>query len=254
MKRTVSIALLAATVVAFASAQSTTPPKHRKATRAQVARSAENAVDVAGEKNHKLLFENEKTRVFRFELPPGETTDTHDHPRDYLVIALTDINARDTHAQRRTESAVQMRAGELQIIKVPQTARIANVGGDRMVTIEVEIREGFHPDQIVCGLGKRMCPSDVGDISDPALQYSVNFVLETDAVRVRDVKIGPGATLTRDSQNRFLRVPVTPLTLLVGDNSVRASPGEVAWVDAARAVQIANKGNAEARWYEIEFK
>ena len=217
------------------------------------------ANDASSEPHHKLIFENAKTRIFRVDLPAAASTETHTHTRDYIRIAITNISARnefDKSKSKTDSNAITMAPGEMEVIKVPQTAKLVNVGDAPLTLLEVEIPAGFHPDLIVCGLGKRSCPSDVGDISDPAHIFSLNFLFETDAVRAFDITVGPGAELpTRLAKDDFVRIAITPLDLTIGGTqSTKMNPGDVQWSKAGDLPKFINNANEEARFYEIEFK
>ena len=217
------------------------------------------ANDATSEPHHKVIFENAKTRIFRVDLPAGASTDIHTHTRDYIRIALTNISARNEFDKSRskTESAaITMAPGEIEVIKVPQTAKLVNQGDAPISFLEVEIPAGFHPDLIVCGMGKRSCPSDVGDISDPAHIFSLNYLFETDTVRLFDITIGPGAELPeRLAKDDFVRIAITPLDLTIGGSqSTKMNPGDVQWSKAGDLPKFVNNAQQEARFYEIEFK
>jgi quercetin dioxygenase-like cupin family protein len=196
--------------------------------------------------------------VFHVELPEGGSTDLHTHTRDYLIIAISAVHAHNGFESKgkQQETALSMQPGELEVVKVPQTAKLVNDADAPLDMVEVEIHEGFHPELIVCGLGKRPCPSDVGDIQDPSRQFTINALFETDAVRVRDVEIDPGSsTPERVAKNGYIRVAVTPLDLTLGGNaSVKLQPGEGQWDNAGTIAPIKNNANEAARFYEIEFK
>lgn len=43
---------------------------------------------VFGDVATKLLFENDRVKVWELDLEPGETSDLHEHHHDYLLIQL----------------------------------------------------------------------------------------------------------------------------------------------------------------------
>jgi predicted metal-dependent enzyme (double-stranded beta helix superfamily) len=52
----------------------------------------------------KVLFENDRVKVWELALAPGETTDVHEHEHDYLLIQLegdkiAGIFEDDTHGE-----------------------------------------------------------------------------------------------------------------------------------------------------------
>lgn len=213
----------------------------------------------ASEPHHKTIFENAKTRVFRVDLPAQGSTQLHTHVRDYIMIALTTVHGENSFetAKTRTEAdTIAMSPGDMQIIKVPQTVRLVNQVDAPLSLLEIEIAGGFHPDLIVCGMGHRDCPSDVGDISDPQHQFGINALVETDTFRVRDITVGPGAILPdRLARHDFLRIAVTPLDLKIGAaQTSRMNPGDVQWLTAGDIPQMINNADQECRFYEIEFK
>lgn len=213
----------------------------------------------ATEPHHKTIFVNPKTRVYRIDLPAHGATELHTHVRDYVMIALTTVHAEnefDTSRTRTEANTVAMSPGDMQIMKVPQTIRLVNQADAPMSLLEIEIAGGFHPDLIVCGMGHRDCPSDVGDISDPKHQFGINALVETDTIRVRDITVGPGAILpARLAKHDFLRIAVTPLDLKIGaSQSSRMNPGDVQWLTAGDIPEMINNADHECRFYEIEFK
>ena len=59
---------------------------------------------VLGDVGTKVLFENERVKVWELALEPGETTDVHEHTNDYLLIQLegdkiAGIFEEDTHGE-----------------------------------------------------------------------------------------------------------------------------------------------------------
>jgi quercetin dioxygenase-like cupin family protein len=251
-----ALILLALSIALGAPAQTKKKPAH-KGTKATSAATV-FANDVSTEPHHKLLFENAKTRVFHVELPAGGSTDLHTHTRDYLIIAISAVHAHNGFETKgkQQETALSMSPGELEVVKVPQTAKLVNDADAPLDMVEVEIHEGFHPDLIVCGLGKRSCPSDVGDIQDPSRQFTINALFETEAVRVRDIEIDAGSTTPeRVAKNGYVRLAVTPLNITMGaGQTAKLQPGDVQWGEAGDVPTMTNHGNDAARFYEIEFK
>jgi hypothetical protein len=57
-----------------------------------------------GDVGTKVLFENERVKVWELALEPGESTDVHEHFNDYLLIQLegdkiAGIFEEDTHGE-----------------------------------------------------------------------------------------------------------------------------------------------------------
>jgi len=213
-------------------------------------------MNAAEEPHHRKLLDNAKTRVFVVELQPGESSEFHRHEIDFVAVALSRVIA-----ENETEKTVrvELSPGEIQVVKTPLTHRITNRAEAPYRVLHVEVKEGFHPAAIVCGMGKKLCPSEVGDLTDPRAQFTINRVFETDTMRVTEMTVGPGATTpTHQNAHQTLRVPMTEANLEISRDEevskVLLKPGEVAWVEPGVTGKIANSGQAEARWYEIEFK
>lgn len=214
--------------------------------------------DFSSDPNAKLLVENDKTAAYRLELPPHGESTLHRHAHDYLLIALSPINARAVWGKNDSR-AQNMSPGQLDIIKIPVVHKIVNQSDQPYRALMVDLKDGFHPDYIVCGLGKRGCPSDTGDLQDPSAQYTISELFDTDTVSVIKMTIGPGATLPqRDEKYPALRVALTDLSLSdnVGDKteSIHLPAGDVQWLPPQGTHTITNPTQQEAEFYWIEFK
>ena len=79
------------------------------------------AIPQAGPANAVVEFENESIVVVRIRMAPGEKTPMHDITSARLVVWLTDVYLRDTHADGSTDD-IRRRAGDLDWIPVQRHA------------------------------------------------------------------------------------------------------------------------------------
>jgi hypothetical protein len=70
------------------------------------------AIPPAGPANAVVEFENESIVVVRIRMAPREKTPMHDITTARLVVWLTDVHLRDTHADGSTDD-IRRRAGDI---------------------------------------------------------------------------------------------------------------------------------------------
>ena len=88
---------------------------------AQSAPSHGAAIPQPGPANAVVEFENESIVVVRIRMAPGEKTPMHDITSARLVVWLTDVSLRDTHADGSTDD-IRRRAGDIDWIPVQRHA------------------------------------------------------------------------------------------------------------------------------------
>jgi quercetin dioxygenase-like cupin family protein len=99
-----------------------------------------NASPLPKEPGREPIVENDRVRVFRLSLAPGESAPTHTHPLPGLAIAITagelDVATGGNSKPERTkvaETDVRWRAGAV-------THSIKNVGKTRFEGIDIEFK------------------------------------------------------------------------------------------------------------------
>jgi predicted metal-dependent enzyme (double-stranded beta helix superfamily) len=103
---------------------------------------------VLGDVATKILFENDKVRVWELDLAPGESTDVHEHTLDYVLIQLegdkiAGIFEEDTkggYPPGTVEGDVA--PGSVIYIEKGGIETAKNTGTQRYREILVEIKEG----------------------------------------------------------------------------------------------------------------
>ena len=75
----------------------------------------------------RVVFENERVRVWEIELAPGETLAMHHHDLDYVVVTLTGGRTTVEWEDGRRESS-RHEAGEITWREAPHAHALTNDG------------------------------------------------------------------------------------------------------------------------------
>ena len=91
----------------------------------------------------RLLFENERVRVWDLQLAPGESTGVHRHERDYLYVVIGDGRLQAADADGKRREASDMKDGEVRFNEVDGEAvhEAFNVGDGSWRNIIVELKD-----------------------------------------------------------------------------------------------------------------
>ena len=91
----------------------------------------------------RLLFENERVRVWDLRLEPGESTGLHRHECDYLYVVIGDGRLQAADAEGKCRVARDMKDGEVRFNQVSGEAvhEAFNVGPGRWRNIVVELKD-----------------------------------------------------------------------------------------------------------------
>ncbi|MBZ5516810.1 MAG: cupin domain-containing protein [Acidobacteriia bacterium] len=88
----------------------------------------------------QLILENQKVRIHRWVLKPGEGTPLHTHTLDHISVVLQGSRIKDMGADG-TFKTVEQKSGE--VVYVPGTGRthsFANVGSTTLESIAIELK------------------------------------------------------------------------------------------------------------------
>ena len=100
----------------------------------------------------KKIFENDKIAVWEMVLEPGESTDVHTHPHDYMFYVIEGSTSEITDKNGNFLGKLEMMAGDSMFIRLegqelvagnlrlPATHNARNVGNTRYREILVEIK------------------------------------------------------------------------------------------------------------------
>ena len=89
----------------------------------------------------RLLFENERVKVWEMRLEPGESSDLHRHTLDYLLYIL---EGASIDADRPDGESLRFPVEPGQLFFVPRggTERAVNRSGTRFRELLVELKDG----------------------------------------------------------------------------------------------------------------
>ena len=128
--------------------------------------------------HHRVEFENDRVRVVRWVVPPGDKTALHDHP-SLVNVLLTDVNARVTTPDGKN-SEIHDKAGSA-AWRGPTTHVVENISNKSMEGILVEPK----------GPGNSAwTPPPLDSVKTDPDTHKVEF--ENDQVRVVRVQYKPG--------------------------------------------------------------
>jgi beta-alanine degradation protein BauB len=95
-----------------------------------------------GQVGTRLLYENEKVKVWDFTLEPGEATTMHTHQMDYLFHiyaggTLEVVYPKEAQAEPRQ---IELKTGEVRFVKKGGRHLARNAGKTRYVEVLVELK------------------------------------------------------------------------------------------------------------------
>ena len=91
----------------------------------------------------RLLFENDRVRVWDLRLAPGESTALHRHECDYLYVVIGDGQLQGVDADGNRKEVRSMADGDVVFRNIDgeDVHRAVNVGGSPWRNIVVELKE-----------------------------------------------------------------------------------------------------------------
>jgi len=92
---------------------------------------------LAGLAGHETVLENDRVRIERLVLEPGQTTGTHTHTLMSLGIAVTAAKVA-YQSDDGKEQVAEFKAGDFNWHPQPRTHSLRNVGATRFEAIEIE--------------------------------------------------------------------------------------------------------------------
>ncbi len=208
----------------------------------------DGAVPITQEPHHKLVLDNEYTRVFDVTVPAKQSTLLHQHDHDYLAVILEPAEVQNAVVGRPVTPG-HAGKGEVRFAVAPITHKLTVTGDTpfRNITIEVLKKKEQPAKEPERGL-------DVGHGG------MTDIVVDNAEVRVQEVQIAAGGMLHKHTH----RFPFLVIALSDADlhNMPQGKPasdvhqkfGEVKWIDAGSTHEMMNMGKQEAHFVEVEFK
>jgi quercetin dioxygenase-like cupin family protein len=92
---------------------------------------------LAGIPGHEIVLDNDRVRIERLVLEPGQTTGTHTHTLMSLGIAVTAAKVA-YQSEDGKEQVAEFKAGDFNWHPQPRTHSLKNIGKTRFEAIEIE--------------------------------------------------------------------------------------------------------------------
>jgi len=107
---------------------------------------------VLGDVASRLLFENERVRIWELDLAAGERSATHRHDLDYVIVqiegdCIAAMPEPDTAGSFTTYIEGEVAAGKARYVRRGGIETAINVGRQRYREILVELKEPAAADQ-----------------------------------------------------------------------------------------------------------
>jgi quercetin dioxygenase-like cupin family protein len=101
-----------------------------------------DSASASGDVGTRLLFENDRVRVWDLRLAPGESTPLHRHNTDYFYVVIGEGSLQTVHADGRRDPPRSMQDGEVHFRTVDASAVHAaqNAGDGPWRNIVVELK------------------------------------------------------------------------------------------------------------------
>ena len=99
--------------------------------------------EISPEIGSRLLFENDRVRVWDLQLAPGQSTGLHRHEHDYLYVVIGDGRLQAADAEGKRWEASDMKDGEVRFNEVDGEAvhEAFNMGEGPWRNIIVELKD-----------------------------------------------------------------------------------------------------------------
>jgi quercetin dioxygenase-like cupin family protein len=214
-------------------------------------------LEMSQEPRAKQLIANRRVRAYRIDLPAGGATGVDRHDHDFLVISLG--NSQFEFAGSGNAYAMDMRDGEVEVMKGHWAHRVVNKSQQELHLVEVEVVGEISPEHATCGLNAQACVGAKFAVKDDT-NYVESPLFETATVRLGKVEIAAGkGTPEHGHRGDHLMVALNDQQLtnavVAGDIlEIRAGPGDAAWMNAGIVHRVINRGNAPARFLTVECK
>ena len=146
-------------------------------------------VPIEQEPRHKLVFENDRIRIFDTRIPVGDVSQFHIHSFDSAFVCINGAETQSEELGKPIQKRPPFKAGDVWYrphATMPLPHRVSNLGSSDFRVLDVELRQPLAESEIgMAKLPKEFIP-----------------VLENDRVRISRLTLIPGAktpdhTLTR---------------------------------------------------------
>jgi len=214
------------------------------ASAASSAQSAQGAVSIAAEPNHKIRFDNGRVRMYEVVLQKGQATLMHEHRADSFSVffrkaeATGEPNGGKPSVFDTTPGAV----GFASTAKGPYSHRVIASGDGVFHVIAMEL------------LASPAGPTTTSQRVGPAFKLA----LENSRGRVYRITLAPGestATFMRPAGSALVAISAGRISEAVAGKRLRLwdfEPGRFQWFETGEALAMKNESSAPVELVEIE--
>jgi len=201
-------------------------------------------VPVSKEPRHHVVFENEKVRLLNVLLPPGDTTQFHEHSTPSVFISFTKTNtASQLIHQKPAESTSSAGGVWFENLKAPNIKihRVWNEDTAAFHVMDVEI------------LAK-----DSGFTQEPLVLQHAELAVNTAWARTYKIQLARSEQITiKEHTSPFVLVAINNgrITMVKKGAEQRLSlqPGTFFWIKPAEQFTLLNQMNTDMRFALVEI-
>jgi hypothetical protein len=227
-------------------------------------------VAITDEPHYSLLLDNDKTRVWRFELRPGEESTLVKHDYDYAVIGLS-VAEVEPYNTTGTFPKKYWYPGYTQFFAARLPSGVRNSGESYFAAIVVEVKQpglrGGNVNDIV-DLHARLYDEFPAPL-EPEKTFTVRRVSNPVVASLSQIlprshlcaqgSVGCDVTEWQSYQGPQLFIAITDLDLLSESETDKSTPieisgGELAWVRPQGKRRLRNVGSNVAVVVVMEFR
>lgn len=214
-----------------------------------VAQNWQSAPTMDREPHHHIAFQNQYLRAFKVEVPPHSATLLHQHPRDYIFVALGD-SSLENDVQSKPPAKLELRDGEVRFTKGGFAHIAKNLSARPFRNITVEFLQSVGdlkpPELSQFGPGTGCL---FGGVMFPA---TVKVLYSSDVFSVRDFSLPRKCGMPSHGKGSLV---VALSSVVISQASGRAVPlhrGDLLWLSPGDSV--VNRHSASARFISLEFE
>jgi hypothetical protein len=216
----------------------------------QSATAQMNAVPVASEPQHHLIFQNDYARAYYVEIPAHQATLLHQHDHPYMAVALGPADIINA-VQGKPEVHLTLTDGQVLYSKggFAHIARADTGLPFRNITVEFLHPQGEAHNRctrVIPDMPASDCPSyDPGQLKGPPPLASIKPLFETDEVRVLSGILAGNGEWSDDKPGRPARLLLvldqSSLSVEIpGEPAKTMKTGEVLWLPAGATLKVRN--------------
>jgi quercetin dioxygenase-like cupin family protein len=209
-------------------------------------------VESTAEPHHHLALENAYVRVFKVEIPAGESTTPHWHRHDFLLVSLGAAQISN-QVEGKAAATIAIEDGQTVFVAGPIAHAVRDLGSTPFRNVTVE----FLQDQKA-----RSSPPPAWD-EERGLNVleggTQDILFVKDGVRVSETDLQPGGMIPKHHHaGPHLVIAVTDLNLqsdVVGKgvSRVELKAGDIKWVAGGFTHTVMNAGQQPAKFISLEF-